>query len=83
MIKQGNRAMMKDFALAASMTMLIALPAQALARPATQNAQYLPAATAPSDWPMVRAFNAFDPGMTTRTVAPNAHPYHGGPKSND
>jgi hypothetical protein len=75
--------MMKNFALAASMTMLIALPGQALAGTAGPGAQYWPAATAPSGRPMARAFNAFDPAMTTRTVAPDAHRYHGGPKSND
>jgi hypothetical protein len=30
-----------------------------------------------------RAFNAIDPPMSTQTMEPNAHRYHGGPKYND
>ena len=75
--------MMKSFALAASMTMLVAISGQALAGTAAPKAQYWRAATGRSDHQAVRAFNAIDPPMATQTVEPNAHAYHGGPKYND
>jgi hypothetical protein len=81
--RQGNRAMMKNLVLAASMTMLIALSGQALAGTATANERYRPEATAPSGRQTIPAFNASDRAMATQTVEPNAHRYHGGPKSND
>jgi hypothetical protein len=81
--RQGNRAMTKNLVLAASMTMLMtlsgqALAGQALARTATADERYWPEATAPSH----QHFNAFG-SATAQTVEPNAHRYHGGPKSND
>jgi hypothetical protein len=83
MKQQGNRTMMKNFALAASMTMLVAISGQAFASTAAPNARYWTEATGPSDQQVVNAFDAFDPGMATQTDEPDAHRYHGGPKSND
>jgi hypothetical protein len=78
MKQQGNRAMMKSFALAASMTMLVAISGQAFAATDAPNAR--PEATGPSDQQVV---NAFDSAMATQTDEPDAHRYRGGPKSND
>jgi hypothetical protein len=80
--QQGNRVITKNLALAASITMLVAISGQALAGAVAPKARYWPTATDPSDRQVVRAFNAFDPAMATQTVDPNAHRYHGGPKSN-
>jgi hypothetical protein len=82
MKQQGIRAMIKNFVLAASMTMLIAISGQAFARTAAPTARYWTEATGPSGRQEVNAF-AFDPGMATQTDEPDAHRYHGGPKSND
>ena len=71
--------MMKSFALAASMTMLVAISGQAFAATDTPNARYRPEATGPSDQ---QVLNAFDSAMATQTDEPNAHRYCGGPKSN-
>jgi hypothetical protein len=71
----------KILALAVSITMLVAISGQALARTAASNTQHWSAATGRSDrHQALRAFNAFD---QTQTVEPNMHRYHGGPKSND
>jgi hypothetical protein len=78
---QGNRTMTKNLALAASITMLVALSGQAFA--AAPHARYWPEATGRSDRQMDRAFNAFDSTMATQTAEPNAYRYHGGPKTND
>jgi hypothetical protein len=75
--------MTKNLALAGSIMMLVAISGQAFAGTAAPNAWYWPEATGPSDRQVVHAFNAFDPAMATQTVEPNAHRYHGGPKSND
>jgi hypothetical protein len=83
--QQGNRTMMKNLVLAASITMLVAISGQAFARTATPNERYgTEAATVPSDRQPVNGFNAFeDPAMPTHMDEPNAYRYHGGPKSND
>jgi hypothetical protein len=81
--REGKRAMTKNLALAASVTMLIAISGQAFADTAPKNVRYLPEATGLSDRQVVYAFNAFDPAMATQTAEPNAYRYHGGPKSND
>jgi hypothetical protein len=73
--------MTKNLALAASITMLVAISGPALAGATAPKMRYWPTATDPSDRQVVRAFNAFDPAMATQTVDPNAHRYHGGPKS--
>jgi hypothetical protein len=75
--------MMKNLALAASITMLVAISGQALAGTAAPKARYWPKATDPSDLQVGHAFNSYDPAMATLTVAPDANRYHGGPKSND
>jgi hypothetical protein len=80
---QGKRAMTKNLALAASITMLIAISGQAFADTASTNARYWSNATDSSDRQVVNAFNAFDPAMAAQTAEPNAYRYHGGPKSND
>jgi hypothetical protein len=64
--------MTKNFALAASIVMLMTISGQAVAETA-----------APSDQQAVYAFNAFDRAATTDTDATSAYRYHGGPKSND
>jgi hypothetical protein len=74
--------MTKNLAFAASLTMLVAISGQALAGTAAPKARYRPKATAPSVRQVGHAFNAFDPAIATQTVEPNAHRYHGGPKSN-
>jgi hypothetical protein len=52
-------------------------------RRVAMNTRYWPEATGPSDQ-VVHAFSAFDdPAMATQMVEPDAHRYHGGPKSND
>jgi len=75
--------MTKNLALAASITMLIAISGQAFADTASPNARYWSNATGSSDRQVVNAFNAFDPAMAAQTAEPNAYRYHGGPKSND
>jgi hypothetical protein len=73
----------KNLALAASIMMLATISGPALAGTAAPKAQYWRATTDRSDHQAVRAFNAIDPPMATQTMEPNAHRYHGGPKSND
>jgi hypothetical protein len=80
---QGKRAMTKNLALAASITMLITISGQAFADTASPNGRYWSNATDSSDRQVVNAFNAFDPAMAAQTAEPNAYRYHGGPKSND
>jgi len=75
--------MMKNLALAASITMLVAISGQAFANAAELNARYLPEAAGLSDRQAVRVFNAFDQEGATRAADANAYRYHGGPKSND
>jgi hypothetical protein len=72
----------KTFAFAASIAMLVAITGLASARAAGSYAQDWPVATGRSHQ-QVRHTYAFYPPMTTQTVEPNAHRYHGGPKSND
>ena len=62
--------MTKNFVLAASMTMLVAISGQAFARTAAPNERYWPEATGPSDRQMVNAFSAFDPAMATQMDEP-------------
>jgi hypothetical protein len=78
MTQQGNRAMTrKNLILAASITMLIAVSGIASARAAGSSyTRNWTVTTGRSDQQVRRAF-------TTETVEPNAHRYHGGPKSND
>ena len=73
----------KNLALAASITMLVAISGLASARAAGSDSRDWPATTGRSDQQMRRAFNASYPAMATQTVETNAHRYHGGPKSND
>jgi hypothetical protein len=75
--------MTKNFALAASIAMLMTISGQALAETAAPNAWYEPEATTPSARQSIYAVNAFDGTVTTETAQPNAYRYHGGPKSND
>jgi len=74
--------MTKSLALAASIVMLATISGQALAGTAAPKARYWPETTAPSDRQAVQAFDAFEPAMATQMAEPNAHRYHGGPKSN-
>ena len=67
---------MTNLILAASITMLIAVSGLASARTAESYTRNWTVATGRSDQQGRGAF-------TTQTVEPNAHRYHGGPKSND
>ena len=73
----------KNPALAASITMLVAVSGLASARAAGSYARDWPVATGGSDEQVQYSFNASHPTMATQTVETNAHRYHGGPKSND
>jgi hypothetical protein len=75
--------MTKNFALAASIVMLITISGQAFADAAPKSARYWSQATAPSDRQVVNAIDAFDPAVATQNAEPYAYRYHGGPKSND
>jgi hypothetical protein len=73
----------KNLAVAASITMLVAISGLASARAAGSDSRDWPATTGRSDQQVRRAFNASYPAMATQTIGANAHRYHGGPKSND
>jgi hypothetical protein len=70
----------KNLALAASIAMLVAISGYTSAQ-AAGSYTHRSIATGRSDQRVGQAFNAFYPA--TQTVEPNAHRYHGGPKSND
>ena len=72
----------KIFALAASMAMLVAISGNASARSAGSHTRHWTMAAGPSDQQMRQAFNAVYPVIVTQMAEPNAHRYHGGPKSN-
>jgi hypothetical protein len=81
--QEGKRNMMKNLALAASITMLVVISGEAFAATAP-NARYWSETTGPSDRQQTAdAFNAFDMALATQTDESDAHRYHGGPKSND
>jgi hypothetical protein len=73
----------KNLAIAASITMLVAISGLASARAAGSYPRDWPAATGRSNQQVRHAFNGSYPARATQTVEPNAHRYHGGPKSND
>jgi hypothetical protein len=80
MTQQRKQAMTtKDLALAASITMLVAISGLASASAAGSD----PAATSRSNQQVRRAFNAYYPATATETVDNNKYRYHGGPKVND
>jgi hypothetical protein len=68
--------MRKNLVLAASITMLVAVSGLASAHVAGSYTRNWTVTTGRSDQQVRRAF-------TTQTIEPNAHRYHGGPKSND
>jgi hypothetical protein len=72
----------KNLALGASIAMLVAISGNASARSAGSHTRDWPAATGRSDQQVRQAFNAVYPAIATQTAEPNAHRYHGGPKSN-
>jgi hypothetical protein len=72
--------LMKNIALAASITMLAAVSGLASASAAGPHTRDWPAAPRLSDQQLRHAFNASYPAKQTVT---NAFHYHGGPKSND
>jgi hypothetical protein len=74
---------MKNFTLAASVTMLIAISGVTSANAAGSTTRDWAATTGHSNQQVRSAFNASYPAMATQTVETNAHRYHGGPKSND
>ena len=73
--------MTKNLALAASITMLVAISGLASAGAAESYTRDWPAASGRSGQQLQHAFNASYPA--TQTVETNAHRYHAGPKSND
>jgi hypothetical protein len=75
--------MMKNFALAASIAMLMTISGQALAATAAPNARYGSGATSASAWQRFYAGNAVNGTAATETAHADAFHYHGGPKSND
>jgi hypothetical protein len=74
---------MKNLALAASLSMLVAISGLASARAGGTYTRDRPVATGRSDQQLRHAFNASYPAMATQTVDNNKYRYHGGPKSND
>jgi hypothetical protein len=78
-----ENATMKNLVLTASIITLVAISGQAFARATGSNTQYWPEAANSSDQQVVHAYNAFDPAMVVQTDEPDAHTYHGGPKTND
>jgi hypothetical protein len=81
--QQGNRTMMKNITLAASIAMLMTISGQALAATAAPNPWYGPEATSPSAWQTAYAGNAFNGTAATEVPHADAYHYHGGPKYND
>jgi hypothetical protein len=75
--RQGKRAMMKTFSLAASIMVLVAISGQAFAGTVAPVAGRHSRAS--MDRPAMRAYDAATPA----TVDVNTHHYHGGPKVND
>jgi hypothetical protein len=73
----------KNLAIAASITMLVAISGLASARADGSYTGDRPGATGRSDQQVLRAFHASYPAMATQTVDNNKYHYHGGPKSND
>ena len=71
----------KTLALAASIMAMVTISGQAFA--GSTKASVWPEAVGPSAAQAARAFSASHAAMDTGTAAPNAHRYHGGPKSND
>jgi hypothetical protein len=72
--------MTKNFALAASIAMLMTISGQALAETAAPKAWYEPEAASTAGR---QAVYAFDRTVATETAQPDAYHYHGGPKAND
>ena len=75
--------MTKNLALAASVIMLLAASGQAFASTTAVNRYNRSEAIVPLDRQAADVFNAFDPAMATQMAEPDAHRYHGGPKTND
>jgi hypothetical protein len=73
----------KTLAVAASITMLVAISGLASARAAGSYTRDWPVATGRSNQQVRHAFNASYPAMATQTVDDNKYRYHGGPKSNN
>jgi carotenoid cleavage dioxygenase-like enzyme len=73
----------KTLALAASITVLVAISGLASARAAGSYIRNWPVATDRTDQHVRHAFNAAYPTMAAQTVDNNKYRYHGGPKSND
>jgi len=83
---QGNKTMMKNLALTASIIAVVAISGQAFARATGSNTRHLSEVATSSDQQEMRAYDydAFDdPMMVTQTAGPYEHRYHGGPKYND
>jgi hypothetical protein len=73
----------KNLALAASITMLVAISGLASSRAAGSHTRDWPATTGRPDQQLRHVFNASYPAMASQTVDNNKYRYHGGPKSND
>jgi hypothetical protein len=82
--------MVKNLALTASIVALVAISGQAFARTTGSNTRYSPTVVDSPDQrvPIYNADDAysddaFNNPMATQIAEPDAHRYHGGPKSND
>jgi hypothetical protein len=73
----------KTLALAASITMLVAISGLASARTTGSHTRDWHLAAGRSDQQVQNALNGLDPTTATQTVDNNGYRYHGGPKSND
>jgi hypothetical protein len=80
LIQQGNKTMIKNLALTASIIAMVAISGQAFARATGSNTRYLPEVATSSDQQVVSAYDAFD---NPAVAGPAAYRYHGGPKYND
>jgi hypothetical protein len=81
---QGNKTMIKNLALTASIIAMVAISGQAFARATGSNTRYLPEVATSSDPQVVSAYDAFDnPAIAAQTVEADTYRYHGGPKYND
>jgi hypothetical protein len=84
LIQQGNKTMIKNFALTAAMIAMVAISGQAFARATGSNTRYVPEVVTSSDQQVVSAYEPFDnPAMAAQMAEPDAYRYHGGPKYND
>jgi hypothetical protein len=73
----------KTLTLAASLAMLVAISGNASAGADGSHTRHWTVVAGRSGQQLSQAFDAVDPATAIQTAGPNAHHYHGGPKSND